>query len=353
MNARSIDIQRNILKNQILTKFMSLARIYSRLSPKMGPYGEYLLPMTFNMYRTKDVVINTRKPGFSTIFDVSHMGIFETYNKNILEDKFRVNLNSLKNKSKLCGLVDNKGYILDDIIVGNVDELKYRMVINSNTKHIYRRNHSFSEIPKSILAIQGDRSQKVVEDLFKINLDDMYFMDNRTIIKDKIELCRCGYTGEDGFEIYLNPSLADDIRYELVNLALDDERIMFGGLVERDLLRLEAGLCLSGSEFGEEMGINFKALGMDFMVGLKHRKENNYQSDYIRTGFMGKRPIKTGKLVNAKGDEVGLITSSNKSFNLNKFIGMGYILRENVNDRFDNFEVSNLPFTRVKYRKLE
>ena len=48
MNTRSIDIQRNIFKNQIPTKFMSLARIYSRLSPKMGPYGEYFLPMTFN-----------------------------------------------------------------------------------------------------------------------------------------------------------------------------------------------------------------------------------------------------------------------------------------------------------------
>ena len=37
---------------------MSLARIYSRLSPKMGPYGEYFLPMTFSKYRTKDVVLN-------------------------------------------------------------------------------------------------------------------------------------------------------------------------------------------------------------------------------------------------------------------------------------------------------
>ena len=73
------------------------------------------------------------------------MGIFETYNKNILEDKFRVNLNKLRINPSY-GLVDNKGYILDDIIVGNIDELKYRMVVNSNTKHIYRRNHSFSEI---------------------------------------------------------------------------------------------------------------------------------------------------------------------------------------------------------------
>ena len=330
---------------------MTLARIYSRLSPKMGSYGEYFLPMTFNKYRTKDVVINTRKPGFCSVFDVSHMGIFETYNKNILEDKFRVNLNSLKNRSKLCGLVNTRGHIIDDIIVGNVDDTKYRMVVNSNTKHIYRRNHSFSEIPKSILAIQGDLSQKIVEDLFNVKLNDMYFMDNKTIIPNEIELCRCGYTGEDGFEVYLKPNLADDVRHELVNLSLNDDKIMFGGLVERDLLRLEAGLCLSGSEFGEGMEIDFKALCMDFMVGLKQRREHNYQSDYIRTGFLSNRPIKKGKLVNKEGKEVGIITSSNKSFNLNKFIGMGYVLKENMNDKFDNFEIYDLPFIESNYYK--
>ena len=330
---------------------MSLARIYSKLSPKMGPYGEYFLPMTFSKYRTKDVVINTRQPGFATVFDVSHMGIFETHNKNILEDKFKVNLNSLKNKSKLCGLLDSRGYIIDDIIVGNKGDSNFRMVVNSNTKDIYRRNHSFSEISKSILAIQGDLSQKVVQGLFDINLDDMYFMDNKTIIPGEVELCRCGYTGEDGFEIYLKPQIADEIRYKLIEMSLENENIMFGGLVERDLLRLEAGLCLSGTEFGEELDIDFKALNMDFMVGLKYRREKNFKSEYIRKGFVGKRPIKKGKIYNQEGKDIGLITSSNKSFNLNKFIGMGYILKENLNDKFDNFEISELPFIEAKYRR--
>ena len=331
---------------------MSLARIYSRLSPKMGPYGEYFLPMTFSKFRTKDVVLNTRKPGFANVFDVSHMGIFETYNKKILEDTFLVNLNKLKNKSKLCGLLDSRGYILDDIIVGNVDESKFRMVVNSNTKDIYRRNHSFIEREKSILAIQGDQSQKIVEELFNINLDDMYFMDNKTVIPNEIELCRCGYTGEDGFEIYIKPQIGDEIRYKLVDLSLKNENIMFGGLVERDLLRLEAGLCLSGVEFGEDMDIDFKALGMDFMVGLKHRKEKNFNSDFIRSGFLGTRPIKKGKIVDQQGEEVGLITSSNKSFNLNKFIGMGYIRKDRIDNKLEGIERVDLPFIESNYKRI-
>ena len=331
---------------------MSLARIYSRLSPKMGPYGEYFLPMTFSKFRTKDVVLNTRKPGFATVFDVSHMGIFETYNKKILEDTFLVNLNKLKNKSKLCGLLDSRGYILDDIIVGNVDESKFRMVVNSNTKDIYRRNHSFIEREKNILAIQGDQSQKIVEELFNINLDDMYFMDNKTVIPNKIELCRCGYTGEDGFEIYLNPQIGDEIRYKLVDLSLENDNIMFGGLVERDLLRLEAGLCLSGVEFGGDMDIDFKALGMDFMVGLKHRKDRNFSSDYIRSGFLGIRPIKKGKIVDQQGEEVGIVTSSNKSFNLNKFIGMGYIRKDRIDNKLEGIERVDLPFIESNYKRI-
>jgi aminomethyltransferase len=331
---------------------MSLARIYSRLSPKMGPYGEYFLPMTFSKFRTKDVVLNTRKPGFATVFDVSHMGIFETYNKKILEDTFLVNLNKLKNKSKLCGLLDSRGYILDDIIVGNVDESKFRMVVNSNTKDIYRRNHSFIEREKSILAIQGDQSQKIVEELFNVNLDDMYFMDNKTVIPNEIELCRCGYTGEDGFEIYLKPQIGDEIRYKLVDLSLENDNIMFGGLVERDLLRLESGLCLSGVEFGGDMDIDFKALGMDFMVGLKHRKDRNFSSDYIRSGFLGIRPIKKGKIVDQQGEEVGIVTSSNKSFNLNKFIGMGYIRKDRIDNKLEGIERVDLPFIESNYKRI-
>ena len=181
----------------------------------------------------------------------------------------------------------------------------------------------------------------------------MYFMDNKTIVPNEIELCRCGYTGEDGFEIYLEPSLGDDIRYQLVDIALNDEKLMFGGLIERDLLRLEAGLCLSGVEFSEEMEIDFKALGMDFMIGIRHREENNYKSNYVRKGFISNRPIKKGGLINVEGREVGLITSSNKSFNLKKFIGMGYILKENLDDKFDNLELTNLPFVKSNYKKLK
>ena len=71
---------------------MSLSRIHSRLLPKMGKYAGYELPSTFSKFNSRDVITNTRRPGFTTVFDVSHMGIYET---NIDVQSTKYNLEKL------------------------------------------------------------------------------------------------------------------------------------------------------------------------------------------------------------------------------------------------------------------
>ena len=331
---------------------MFISKLYSRLSPKMGQFGKYILPMTFNNFKTKDVVMKTRQPGFISIFDVSHMGIFETQRRDLIEKHFLVNLEKYNNRAKLTTVLNEKGYVVDDVIIGDVDNSKYRLVVNANTKDYFRNIEDFYEKEKMIIAIQGEQSQKIVENMFSTQLDDVYFMGNKTIIKDTIELCRCGYTGEDGFELYLNEEEGKGIVENLVDLSFSNDNILFGGLVERDLLRLESGLCLSGTEFGGDMNIDFKALNMDFMIDLKYRKQRQFQSDYTRVGFTNERPIRQGPIINIRDEEIGFITSSNKSFNLNKFIGMGYMKKDCLDDKLkNNMELVNLPFIEPKYYK--
>jgi aminomethyltransferase len=334
---------------------MFIPKLYTRLSPKMGPFGKYMLPLTFDKFKTRDVVIKTREPGFASIFDVSHMGIFETRRRDLIEKNFLVNLEKYNNRSKLAAVLNNKGHIIDDVIIGDVDNKKYRLVVNANTKDYFRNIEDFHEKSKIIIAIQGDHSQKLLENMFSIRLDDLYFMENRTIIRNKIEICRCGYTGEDGFELYLNKREGEGIIEGLVDLSLQSDNVLFGGLIERDLLRLEAGLCLSGTEFGGDIDVGFKALNMDFMVDLKYRKQYNFQSDYTRVGFTDKRPIRKGTLTDIDDNDVGFITSSNKSFNLNKFIGMGYLKKEFLDSSCElntNMELVTLPFVETKsYRR--
>jgi aminomethyltransferase len=337
---------------------MFIPKLYNRLSPKMGQFGKYMLPLTFDKFKTRDVVTKTRKPGFASIFDVSHMGIFETVRQDLIEKHFLVNLKKYNNRSKLSAVLDNKGNIIDDVIIGDIDNNKYRLVVNANTKDYFRGIDDFREKHKIIIAVQGDYSQKLLENMFQIKLNDLYFMENRSIIKDKIELCRCGYTGEDGFELYLNKEEGEGIVNKLVDLSLESDNVLFGGLIERDLLRLESGLCLSGTEFGGDLNVGFKALNMDFMVDLKYRKQYNFQSEYTRVGFTDKKPIRKGPIKDIDGRDVGFITSSNKSFNLNKFIGMGYLKREFLNCKLncklkENMELVSLPFIEAKsYRKI-
>ena len=344
-------IKRTFSKKVIIIDIMVLSKLYSKLGPKMGQFGKNILPMTFQKFKTKDVVINTRKPGYCSIFDVSHMGIFETRNRDFLENKFMVNL-SKPNHSKLAAVLNVQGHITDDLIIGNLDSEKYRLVVNANTKDYFRKHSELEEKDKIIIAVQGKYSQELLENMFSTNLEETYFMGNKVVIADTIEICRCGYTGEDGFEIYMDYKVGEDIIKNLIDLSLENENILFGGLIERDLLRLEAGLCLSGIEFGEDMNIDFKALNMDFMVGLKYRKANNYHSDYTRVGFTNSRPIRQGAIKNTEGQEIGFITSSNKSFNLNKFIGMGYIRKEALQDEFNgDLKMVDLPFITNNYYK--
>ena len=328
---------------------MSFSKIHSRLLPKMGEFAGYSLPLRFGKFNSKDVVVNTRKPGFTTVFDVSHMGVYESSNtrsyiSSKLEKLLYIDIDKLtNNKAKLAVLINNDGVVLDDLIISNVDNKKYRLVVNADKKTTnFFDNFDRENIVKkqrSIIALQGNGSQKIVENIIGQPLDNLYFMENKTLVKDKFEICRCGYTGEDGFELYLDDNYGNQIYENLVSLAEDYENssVQFGGLIERDVLRTEAGLCLSGVEFGEDLGIKFNSLNMPFLVDKKYRLDDTlkerFKSSVVQTMMVSSKPIQKGSLyIQNKNDntdiKVGFITSAVKSFNLNKFIGIGYINRD-------------------------
>ena len=338
---------------------MALSQIHKRLLPKMGSFAGFNLPLRFGKFNSKDVVLNTRKPGFTTVFDVSHMGVYETSNISALlgrklEDLLYIDINKLtENKSKLAVLLNDEGHVLDDLIISNVDSRKYRLVVNADKKttdffdNIDREN--IKRTPLSIIALQGNGSQKILENITKQSLDDLYFMENKTIVKNQFEICRCGYTGEDGFELYLNENYDCEIYETLVNLAenVDTTSVQFGGLIERDVLRTEAGLCLSGTEFGENLGIKFNSLKMPFLIDKKYRSDEvlkeRFKSELVQSMVISDKPIKPGSLFvenkeqpdnseSKKDVKVGFITSAVKSFNLNKFIGIGYINKNYITE---------------------
>jgi len=322
---------------------MALSRIHSRLLPKMGKYAGIDLPLTFSKFNIKDVVINTRRPDFTTVFDVSHMGVYEANIQNNISEKLekllKTDVRGLKpNKAKLAVILNENGEVQDDLIISNVDNKKYRLVVNAgkNTTTFFDNfSSSLKRNEKSIIALQGDGSQRLLENIINEPLDSLYFMENKVLLDEKFEICRCGYTGEDGFELYLNNIEAEKIYEHLVSLAEQHEqsntKVIFGGLIERDVLRTEAGLSLSGVEFSKDLEINFNSLNMPFLIDKKYRSSLS-QSSFYQTLLSSDMPIKRGviygdssQIDNCDENSVGFITSTVKSFNLNKFIGIGYI----------------------------
>ena len=297
-----------MIKN--IVKKTSLFNLQKQLNPIRGTFAGYDMPMTFKNYNIGDNVRNIRQD-YIGVFDIKYMGVIKIRSnnlepvKNMLETIFPINMNVLKtNKSALTILLDKKGYVQDDLIIGNLNDEEYRLVLNAGTKydilsllHKYNKEDLDIELEnKSILAIQGSRSATMMEDLFNIDLSNTYFNDNiSTYENSEIEISRTGYTGEDGFELYCNHEDAYELYQHLIYKSKDcNEKILFAGLIERDILRIEAGLCLSGSEFGPGKEIFFyKDLNMNFLIGKRRRDEagfigignTNYQN-YSRCGFI-------------------------------------------------------------------
>ena len=213
--------------------------------------------MCFNINKTQDVVKGIRKNKVG-VFDVSHMGIIKlsdnlnlNHSNQLLEKVFPINTNLLKsNKSKLTILLNESGYVQDDLIISNINDLNYKLVVNASTKYnifniLNKYNTNSVNITfddKIILAVQGNNSPSLIEEVLNIDLSDLCFNDNISLksrtsysnVLHSLEICRTGYTGEDGFEIYCDAEFG---RYLYKNFIDLKNEIYFGGLIERDILR--------------------------------------------------------------------------------------------------------------------
>jgi aminomethyltransferase len=152
------------------------------------------------------------------------------------------------------------------------------------------------------------------------------------IAGDKALISRTGYTGELGYEIYINSGKAD----ELWGLLLSDQRVKPAGLGARDILRIEAGYSLYGHDIGEwtdpvEAGLeSFVDYTKDFMgkKALLKRKESGVGKRKISFRTNTRRSPRQGYDITFEGAPVGNVTSGIFSPSLSVGIGLGYVRAE-------------------------
>jgi aminomethyltransferase len=223
---------------------------------------------------------------------------------------------------------------------------------------------------QALMALQGPAAASVLEE-FSPETARLHFMQGGAFNIQDIPcvINRCGYTGEDGFEISIPVGRAED----LARLLLKNDKVRMIGLGARDTLRLEAGLCLYGHDIGPETSPVEAAI--EWIIADKTNKSSCPGAEIIwqqlasgvtrrRVGLMmeGKVPLREGMdVLDDSGQLAGCITSGGFSPTLGKPIAMAYIKSEfantgsqlQVNIRNKNYQVETvaLPFVKHRYHR--
>lgn len=311
-----------------------------KLGAKMVDFAGWEMPILYSSIIAEHNAVR-RTAG---LFDIGHMGILKVSGENALpylqrmltNDASRLDIGS----SQYSIILNGSGGIIDDIFVYRVPDY-YMLVINaSNTakdaewlKKNNKENVMITDLKQNLtlLALQGPMSQEILQKICNIDLKAIghHKITNASVLGLPSIISRTGYTGEDGFEIFLDASNAVTIWDKLIDLG-----VMPCGLGARDTLRLEAGMPLYGHEYNEgitplETPFTFAVkMGKDDFIG----KENLLQQldeglSNKLVGFKMKEPgiPRQGYKIFKAGDVIGYVTSGTMSPTLNTAIGMGYV----------------------------
>ncbi len=229
---------------------------------RMVPFAGYEMPVSYPLGVLKEHLHTRAACG---LFDISHMGQIALWPKSgvlsdaalALERLAPIDVVALQPGRQRYGYFTNaNGGILDDFMVANRGD-HLLLVVNASRKvadegHLVAHlSHQcrVERLERALLALQGPQSEEVLA-CFAPECATMRFMDVATLNIGGLEciVARSGYTGEDGFEISVRP----DAACALAELLLDNSNVALIGLGARDSLRLEAGLCLYGSDIDEQ-----------------------------------------------------------------------------------------------------
>lgn len=231
-------------------KRTALYDLHIELGAKMVPFAGWEMPVQYPMGVMKEH-LHTR--GSAGLFDVSHMGqVILRCAPDALEALVPVDVVGLGQGRQRYGLFTNEdGGILDDLMIANRGDHLF-LVINAamaDQDIAHLRSHFGTAVEpvtdRALLALQGPSAEAALAQVAPAAAQ-MRFMDVAVIPSDFGDLwvSRSGYSGEDGFEISVETAQATPFARTL--LAMEDVAPI--GLGARDSLRLEAGLCLYGSD---------------------------------------------------------------------------------------------------------
>jgi aminomethyltransferase len=328
-------------------KYVALNDLHVSLGAKMIEFAGYNMPVLYNnLIQEHNAVRNS-----IGVFDVSHMGEFLLKGEKALDLVQLVTSNDasvlVDGKIQYSCLPNDKGGIVDDLLVYRVSATEFYLVVNASNiekdwNWISKHNTFGVEMTNlsegtSLLAVQGPNAIKALQKLTDVNLSEMeyYTFKYGTLAGiNNVLISNTGYTGAGGFELYVPNADASKL-WNAVFEAGAEFDIKPAGLGARDTLRLEKGFCLYGNDINDETSPIEAGLGWitkftkSFIMADHHKaiKENKPTKKLV--GFemieRGGIPRQHHIIKDAAGNVIGEVTSGTQSPTLSKAIGMGYV----------------------------
>jgi aminomethyltransferase len=319
---------------------------HRKLGAKLVPFAGYEMPVQYTAGILEEHRTVREAVG---LFDVSHMGEIDVSGRDALALVQRTVTNDVAKvdvgQAQYNVMCRADGGAIDDCIVYRFDD-RYTIVVNASNRDKDRAwlEHVAQEFDADVrdrsddvalLALQGPKATQVLGGLTGTDLDAIryYHFAEGEVADAAAVISRTGYTGEDGFELYVAAADAQALWQRLLDAGAD-EGILPIGLGARDSLRLEMGYALYGNDLDEnhtplEAGLGWVVkldkgdfVGRDALVRLK---ESGLRQKLV--GFvLGDRGFpRQGYVVRYDGEPAGVVTSGILSPSTGKGIGMAYV----------------------------
>ena len=342
----------------------------------MVDFGGWAMPVDYKSMLGEARAVRTT----CGLFDASHMGEIRVKGSQSLEFLQKILTNDLARlmpgQLQYNLMLEESGGALDDLMVYR-DKDSFLCVVNaSNTEKdlAWLKAHRLSGVElidespdTALLSVQGPCSCRLLEAALGTKLDDMAYMRfvEFKFEKTSLMVSRSGYTGEDGFEIYLEACGAGRL-WDALSDKGKEYGLTFCGLASRDILRVEAGYPLYGHELDQT--INPLEAGLAWAV--KYNKDF-IGKDVLCAGTPARQRVglvleekgvpRQGQEVYCRDKLAGLVTSGVYSPNLDRFIAMAYAgrgrldygdaIQVKIRDRFCPAKVVSFAFIESRTKR--
>ncbi len=324
---------------------------HKALGARLVDFSGWEMPVQYEGIKAEHGAVRSR----AGLFDVSHMGeaffrgpdAEEAVQRLVTRDVSRL----AEGQAGYSAVCYEDGGTVDDVLVYRRPE-DFLIVVNAANREKdlehFQENTGDLDVEVSdesdgwaLLALQGPEAAGLLQNLTETDLSNLkYFrFAEGEVVGAKTSISRTGYTGEDGFEIFVHPDDAPRVWRELLGAGATP-----AGLGARDTLRLEAGMCLYGNELDPETtpleaGIGFAVhldkeqefIGQD---ALRKEKEEGLRKKLVGFEVEGRGIARHDHPVKVGDETVGRVTSGTLSPTLNKAIGLA-LVSPRIEDRFE------------------